>query len=303
MQFEESKQSRQLMGSLDRGEDLVEQLDRIADLQQIKAGTLRGLGTLQDVELVRRDHASGEWINYVNAHGPFDVVQLTAHIASLGAEPAIRIEAMLSAQGPAGPQLVFGQIRKAKVVEFEFAVDAFDDLVAERRLDSGILILAEVRQLDSAPKPLRERKPVERIAEPKLGKAEPVQGPLPITSQAKTPEADEPPAPEFSWDDAAKAAQEVKPVREKPTVHRPPRVGASSADHDEDEDDHGLMEPGDILDHPKLGRCRIIKVEGDEFAHIRLARGPIRKLALEVCDIRFVGEEDGRNVFQVRIKR
>ena len=64
-----------------------------------------------------------------------------------------------------------------------------------------------------------------------------------------------------------------------------------------------LMEPGDYLDHPKLGRCRVIKVEEHEFAHIRLERGAIRKLALEVCEIRHVGEEKGRNVFQVRIKR
>ncbi|MEZ4461770.1 MAG: DUF296 domain-containing protein [bacterium] len=304
MQFEESQQSRQLMGSLDRGEELVAQLDRIADLQQIKAGALRGVGTIHDVELVRRNHATGEWVTVVDTEGPFDIVQLTAHMASLGGQPAIRIEALLNAQGPGGPQLVFGQIRRAKVIEFEFTLETFDDLVAERRLDHGMLILAEVRQTGNDVKPVRERKPVERIAEPKLGKAEPAPTPVVTPStQTKTPEADEPAESDFSWGDAVKAAQEIKPApaRDKPSLRRPPR--ASDADDKDDEDDHTLMEPGDILDHPKLGRCRVIKVEEDEFAHIRLERGSIRKLALEVCEIRHVGEEGGRNVFQVRIKR
>ncbi len=304
MQFEESRQSRLLMGSMDRGEELVAQLGRIADLQQIKAGALRGLGTLQDVELVRRDHASGEWVTCVDASGPFDVIQLTAHMASLGDQPAIRVDALLSAQGPGGTQLIAGQIRKATVVEFEFTLEAFDDLVAERRLDQGVLVLAEVRQTNTEPKPVRERKPVERIAEPKLGKVEPpASRPAPAYTPpaAAEPEDDEP--EQMSWGEAAKAAQEVKPAREKPKVRKPPRRTDSTGEDDDEEDDHGLMEPGDVLDHPALGRCRIIRVEEDEFAHIRLARGPIRKLALEVCDIRFVGEEDGRNVFKVRIKR
>ena len=47
----------------------------------------------------------------------------------------------------------------------------------------------------------------------------------------------------------------------------------------------------------------MIKLEEDEFAHIRLKRGQIRKLKLDVCEINFEGEEDGRNVFKVRIRR
>lgn len=306
------------MGSLDRGEELVAQVQRLAELQQIKAGALRGLGTLRDVELMRRDHATGEWLDHVAAEGPFEVVHLTAHIASLGDNPAVRVDALLNIQGPGGPQLVFGQVRRATVVEFEFTVEAFDDLVAERRLDKGLLILAEVRSTASAA-PVRERKPVERIAEPKLGKAEPTvthtaapaprhAAPTPAAQPVSAPAA---PAkedanddgPGMSWGDAFKAAQEIKTpaYREKPPVKRPPRV--DDEDDDDEEDDHSLMEPGDILDHPKLGRCRIIKVEEDEFAHIRLERGAIRKLALEVCDIRHVGEEGGKNVFKVRIKR
>lgn len=313
MQFEESRQSRKLMGSLDRGEEVVAQLGRMAELQQIRAGVVRGLGTLKDVELVRRNHSTGEWVSHVQAEGPFDVVQLTAHIASLGDNPAIRIDAVLSVAGPGGLQMVAGQLRSAKVVEFEFVADAFDDLVAERRLDHGVLILAEVRGSGTQPAPVRERKPVERIAEPKLGKAEPAPAPAaaakppapapspaPAASPAPAPEDDE---PTMSWGDAFKAAQEVKPARPEREKPMPTARRAAAEPDDDDEDDHALMEPGDYLDHPKLGRCRIIKVEEDEFAHIRLERGSIRKLALEVCDIRHVGEENGRNVFQVRIRR
>ena len=63
------------------------------------------------------------------------------------------------------------------------------------------------------------------------------------------------------------------------------------------------MEPGDILEHPKLGRCRVMKVEDGEYAHVRLPRGKIRKLSLEIVEVELEGEEDGRNVFKAIINR
>ncbi len=74
-------------------------------------------------------------------------------------------------------------------------------------------------------------------------------------------------------------------------------------DDDFDEDDRPQMKPGDVLEHPKLGRCRIMKVEEDDYAHIRLPRGKISKLVLDIFEIHYKGVEDGRNVFALRMRK
>jgi hypothetical protein len=107
----------------------------------------------------------------------------------------------------------------------------------------------------------------------------------------------------MSWDDAAEESAQAGETG-----------SASSAldDADDEEDDHPyadidldapMLEAGDILKHPKLGDCRVMKVEEDEYAHIRLPRGKIRKLSLEVVDPKFVEEDDGRNVFEAQIRQ
>ncbi len=102
-------------------------------------------------------------------------------------------------------------------------------------------------------------------------------------------------------------AEVVEASAEKPTVVRsatkPLPTPKSRRAATSDEDDRALLEPGDIIDHPTLGRCRLMRVEDEDFAHIRLLRGGVRKLALEVCEITHTGEEGGRNVFQIKIKR
>jgi hypothetical protein len=46
-----------------------------------------------------------------------------------------------------------------------------------------------------------------------------------------------------------------------------------------------------------------MKVEEGEYAHVRLPRGKIRKLSLEIVDVTLEGEEDGRKVFKANINR
>ena len=106
----------------------------------------------------------------------------------------------------------------------------------------------------------------------------------------------------MSWSEAAQKTDEPRKGLEKP-LSRQMRPSMGSGDLAA-ETDEVAMSPGDILDHPKLGRCRVIKVEDDDYAHIRLPRGKIRKLALEICEIVYKNEEeDGRKVFLCRIRK
>ncbi len=306
---EPSKTSRRLVGRLDSGEDIVAAITRLCELQQVQAGEVRVYGTIEGTDLVRMNGSETESIAV--SGDTVRIAQCAGRVAVMGGQVVMALEALLCGDGPFGQQFVFGMIRKATAVDVEFFVDVLEDIEIQRELDeNGNLSIARIVRFSDEEAPIRERKRPERIAEAKLAKDENAVQMKPNPQKAEPapapePEPEEEPQTQMSWEEAAEAAEEVsKPAdqREKrKTTKLSPRVNPDALG--DDDDDAELMKPGDILDHPKLGKCRVIRVEGDEFAHIRLSRGQIRKLALEICEVTWVDEEDGRNIFKVRIRK
>lgn len=60
---------------------------------------------------------------------------------------------------------------------------------------------------------------------------------------------------------------------------------------------------GDFLEHPRLGRCEIVQIDGDERCHIRLENRRIVVLSLVVCTLQLTGTEGGRKIYTVNIKK
>lgn len=313
MMYEESHQSRRIFGAIDDGKDLVDALTKVCSERDIKGAELRAVGTLADVELARFDASAKKWVSIADGKGPFEIVSLSGNVSRLGDQSIVRVDALLAVMGPAGQQLVFGQVRKATVVTCEFVVDAFADLDIERKLDpqSQMLRLSSVARGEAlappaaatpaAATPAAASTPASAKAPEAAPKAAEPEAPAP-TPEAKP--ANKPKAAD--WQKAAKVSDEIPKEREQPSRKAPKKKEALGAE--EIYGDYDFNEPilgaGDILDHPKLGRCRVIKVEDDEYAHIRMSRGQIRKLALSIVDIEFNGEDDdGRNVFKVNIRR
>lgn len=315
MHFQESQYQSCLYGVIDSGVDPIDELTRLVSLRNIVSGTLGAMGTLRNVVLLQ--HKSKSWQEIDLGDAECRIVHLTGNIARVGSEPALRVEVLLSIDAPVGQQLIHGHLKSAEVMEFEYTLTAFDDLHAERRLDAGLLRLAEIKPNPAfnapaakaeAPKPVPEtpqrpaRGPVERIAEPRLGKA-----PEPTDALSNAPEVDpdeDLSVPTASWADVVQASAE--PTKTNRAAKKPmptPKSKRGLDQLEEADDDRALVEPGDVLDHPTLGRCRVMRIEDEDFAHIRLERGGIRKLALEICEITHVEEKNGRNVFKVKIKR
>ena len=109
------------------------------------------------------------------------------------------------------------------------------------------------------------------------------------------------PAPSFeapartSWSDvvAASAASERKhEPAVRPAVNLP------------DDDETGPAEPvhvrpGDLIDHPKFGRCAVERVDSDmEFVTARLRNQRLIRLSLEVLTLIPAGQADGKNLFR-----
>lgn len=306
MIFRISNASERLVGTLDDGEEFVDALSDICKKKGVKAGEIRAVGQFRAIELVRFDAETQSYQTIVDGEGSFDLVNLNGNISMLGDEVVLRLDALFNVMGPLGAQVVGGQLRRADVVSSEFVIDSFSDLRMERSLDasSGRLALSEIERIagpEASAKtvPLRSnvRTVTKKTAAAAPAKVEEVEEPAEVQQSS------------MSWGDAIAETEEAEKKRIARKNGRTSKKGVmgskkESSNPFEDLDlENPWMRPGDLLDHPKLGRCRVIKVEDDHYAHIRLPRGRIRKLALEILDVEFKGEEDGTNVFQARVRR
>ena len=153
MQFEESRSIRSFVGKIDVGDDVIEALNLLCEANDIGAAEVRVVGTLADVEVVRFDQATKTYVTVVDDAGPFEVVQFSGNMARLGDQPVLRADALLAVHGPAGQQLVFGQLRRARAVDCEFVVQSFADIALTRKLDpaTGRVPFDSIRRVDGAP--------------------------------------------------------------------------------------------------------------------------------------------------------
>lgn len=296
VKFRVSNVSERLVGKLDAGEDLVEVLTRICEEHGVTAGDIRAVGHFETIKLVHFNAKKQSYETLVDGDGSFDLVSLDGNVSRLGDEIALRLAAVFNVTGPVGPQMVGGQLLKARALSGEFVIDSFVDLNMERRLEpeSGRLVLDNISRRAGAPK-----EPQRELATTPVGEA-----------TSASPAAASEGAESLSWDEAIAEVGD----RETNRKNRRQKKGSArrtkgeskkkSSDPYEDLDlDEPLVSAGDLIDHPKLGRCRVLDVEDDQYIRIRLPRGRIRKLALEVLEIEYQGKEDGKALFDARVRR
>lgn len=296
MIFEHSHISHRLIGSLEEGEELVEVLTALCKKNNVHAAEIRAVGSFQSVELVRFDRKSKQYVEVLNGHGDFELISLKGNVSTMGSELVLRLDGMLSVQGLLGQQIVAGQIRSAKVLSCEFVVDVFTDVRISRRLDAerGLLVIDSLSQIETTPSSATTQQ-MPALRPPVETPAVSIPAVQPVAPASAAPSST------MSWTDAIAKSEDSRPAaRQAPKIGDRRTSGPSTYNFD-DEEDEPTMSAGDILDHPKLRRCLVMKVEDDDYAHIRLPSGKIRKLALAVCEVVYKGEEDGRKIFSVRI--
>lgn len=296
MIFQETTRTRRLAGRVEAGEDPVDALTDLCREHGVTAGEVRGLGTLDQIELVRFNPDSRDYEVVFDGEGSFDLISLTGNISRLGDQVVVRLEVLASVVGPFGPQVITGQLRSGRAVSCDIVLDVFEDLAFERGVDAatGRLELKTIARTRTAAQPTAaDTAAAADTAE--AVRAEPTPEQKPISGKAmswKDAVAESQQATETASDRAGKAAGDGK-SRDQ----RAKEIYGDLLESGPEEE----MKPGDILDHPKLGRCRVMKVAEGDFVHVRLPRGKIRKLSLDIVDVEYSGEENGRNVFKARI--
>jgi predicted DNA-binding protein with PD1-like motif len=269
MIYQESRVSKQLVAHIEPGESIVEELTQFCRDNDIRAAEIRAVGSLSQVELANFDSEAGEYVPTFEAEGTFELLHLNGNVSVVGDEVVVRLDVVVGSQGPFGEQIRAGQLREGISQTCEVFIDVFDDLEVERQIDrqTGRMPIAKIRRTKSVP--TDESDGTSEESETHFeGKG-------------------------LSWEDAAKESKEQK--------QRTKQGSTNSTDEPGDHFDEPLIESGDILNHPKLGRCHVMKVEDDKYLHIRLPKGKIRKLSRAIVDIEFVEEQNGTNIFEANV--
>jgi predicted DNA-binding protein with PD1-like motif len=296
MMFEISEKSRRAVGSMARGTELISALTLLCEDKDIRAGEFRAVGTFSEVELSRFNPSSRAIEHTYSGSGSMEIVSAHGQIGQMGNELAIRLQVSLLVDSPLGPQLACGLVQRAIIEDLEFVCDIFMDLEIQRRINPETCRLA-IDSVDRIEALEADRQPNEAWTPPK-----PETPTVPTTPEVLAPpRPNAPPQPSaatrdesqngISWDDAV-------------TENAPSSADGTPKWTDSEMEEEPELQAGDVLDHPKLGVCRVMKVEHGDYAHIRLGRGKIRKLSLEVCALIPAGEtEDGHTRYKVRVRR
>ncbi len=134
----EAKQTRVVMGRLEKGEAVVEKLVELARFEKIDCGFVRAQGVVEEIFLERYEEASRAYVPLTmagGADGPWELVSLEGSLSLRDGQPDARLWAVIATSLSGRPRVLAGRLAAAKAIYVEFAVDVCDDGDLERRDD------------------------------------------------------------------------------------------------------------------------------------------------------------------------
>lgn len=341
MKYGTSVRIRQLVGRLDKGEEFIDSIRKLCSREKIRAATFEAIGVFSSVDVQSLATKKAEYVSIFSAETPLDILSLSGNVSTLGTEIIVNASTMLGYTAHAQRHLVGGHLASGRVFVCEFRLTVYDDLTLERTYDAttGLPLwnriggadhpeayssgLSSARTDTAPPEPLVDEQKAEAAAEdlpteatlevagvhvatpksePQIirrgrGKSEPEM-------PAVVPEPKAAPATKDAWQDAIRKVQ----VAEAKNQLSIPEGGSSSSSKggasDDDEDEEVNLKSGDLLHHPTLGKCKVAKVEDEEWVFIKVGTtGKIRKLALHLFDLKFEGEENGQMAYRLKKRR
>ena len=300
MIHQQSHRARRFVGRLEAGEDLVGTLSALCKNHDVLGGTVSIWGALDEVEMLHFDAVKKQVTPAYTPGLEADIVSLSGLVTHIGHEIILTLHGHLLTHGPAGPQSLVGQLKHARAMSCEFVLEVFEDLSLERGVDKAtgrpLLRQVDTRVVDEAPAAAASQAPA--AAAPAA------------TSIAQVAAARQ---ASMSWADAIEEAGHapIKPKLSSNPVSRgrpePSLFEESSEPEDDDADlyddeDRPELKNGDLLDHPKLGRCRVLRMDTEDRVRIKIPKGGISTLALDYFDIFPAGSEGGRPLYRLEMR-
>ena len=292
------------------GDDVLVELDTLADQEGWTIALISGGGVLELVELVDADGVT-------RTLGNAEVVHLAGTMVSSRLGRTTTLRAALTSSGGFHAGRIIEALAGSLLLVVNASTEGIDDSDKRpaRQIETSIqepepvdhtqLVSERRRRIVQLPEPV-ETLPADEPSEPP---PEPEPEPAPFRGRLgdTMPSAESEPPPRLTFtglaaeppDAAAPAAAERLPIsapkppsktfRNRPI---PRRIAASWLDEDEI-----VPEPGDYLDHPQLGRCL---VEGEDSAGRTIIKVPSgRRRTLQLSALRVQPGEQGENGRQI----
>lgn len=301
MSHVESRQSRRVIGRIEKAEQLPDAFLALCAEIGTDLAVFRAHGTVSSVELAVFDLVAGDYVTSFQAEGSFELVNLQGNVSKMGPTPVANAHATIAYLENGQSRVAAGQLRSATSFAVEFVLDTFDDVIVERGMDAetGLPLWTTMmgedvedlpvveKQTDKAPAASAKQTAITKPkaeAPPRKQTRPAVKAPPELATEPKLEVAERPkPASKSEWAAAAAKAKNI----------------VESVEEDLDEEPVDLK-PGDILLHPRLGDCRVVKVEDEAAVYIRLPKTRrVSKLALHLVRLELVDERDGANVYKV----
>jgi len=148
----ESFKGRRFVGRLDRGADLFGALLQICRERHVTTCEVRGIGSLEAVELADYDQAGKAWKPSRKFSGGFEIVSLTGNISEKDGQLAVHVHASLMRDRDSGIEILGGHVVAARCFAVEIVLECFDDVILRRGLDeqTGMSLWREAVSLPHA---------------------------------------------------------------------------------------------------------------------------------------------------------
>ena len=288
----ESRRGRRIIARLDRGTDLFESIRALCQKHRVRCGELRGIGSLEQVELAAFDQAQRRWKPARTlSGGGLELLQLAGNLSEEDGALSIQCQATVMRDRDAGVEVLGGHLRRAVVYSVELVIESFDDVVLRRQTDAATG-LARWQEALSDEEPARPAMPPVLVPPPVV---------VPPVAPAPPPLSIVPPAPVAPPTIAAPTATPA-PTWASVAAVSEARAPAPAADEHDEHDEDVNLNAGDVILHPRFQRCVVHRVEGNgEFVQVALRNGRVVRLSLEVLRLTPKGIENGQRIFAATV--
>ena len=134
----ESLQVRRIVGSLERGSDLIDELKAVCARFRVHAGELRAIGALEQVELCAFDQGRKRATSPRLITGSLELLSLSGNISEQAGAASLVARVTVMRDRDSGMEVLGGQLLSARVFAVEFVIEAFDDVLLRRAHDPNL---------------------------------------------------------------------------------------------------------------------------------------------------------------------
>ena len=319
----ESRHGRRFVVRVDRGEDVVASIKKLAQSERIRAAWVRGTGLCEWAEVTDWDPAREALRAPRHLAGPLALLACEGNVSMRLGEPYVELRAALSREGDSGLAVLGGQLVLAAALNVEVMIDVFEDVRLDRdeERETGLSVWKGERTQGVVARPLERKGALASSSSSSSSGAAPREvGRTLVTPTAREPEEDvEPEEPSGSaakgtglgWADVARASSMAEAARPaSPVVERksPSAVVSTVPIFDKpkertDVDDEPTPKKGDWVDHRQFGLCRVDGENVDGGLLIRLPSGMRKVVHLETLEALPPRYEGDRRIYPLRPRK